>query len=284
MVEVETVSRDPTGIYLSEIGFSSLLTKEEEVTLSRKALKGDIDARNRMIESNLRLVVKIARKYINRGLDFGDLIEEGNIGLMHAVEKFDPEMGFRFSTYATWWIRQTIERAIMNQARTIRLPVYVLKDVNAYFQAIRELMKELSREPSIEEIANKLKKTTKEINSLTNVINDVKSLDDPLFKDDESTVIENITSETKQDPLQLLTNESTERIIDESIRELDLKQQAVLTRRFGLQGHHKCTLDDVAVQIGLTRERVRQIQVHAMRKLELILRKKGISKDIIETD
>jgi RNA polymerase nonessential primary-like sigma factor len=279
MAEVETVSKDPTGIYLSEIGFSSLLTKEEEVALTRKALKGDIDARNRMIESNLRLVVKIARKYINRGLDFADLIEEGNMGLMHAVEKFDPEMGFRFSTYATWWIRQNIERAIMNQARTIRLPVYILKEVNAYFQAVRELVKELNREPSIEEIASKIKKTTDEVNWLTNIINDVRSLDDPLFEDNEATLIENVSSEAKEDPFLLLADEGMELIIEKAIDELDLRQQAVLMRRFGLKGHNKCTLDEVAMQMGLTRERVRQIQVNAMRKLGLILRNKGISKD-----
>ena len=282
MMDVETTDRNPTNIYLSEIGFSPLLTKEEEVFLARKSLKGDIEARNRMIESNLRLVVKIARKYIKRGLDFADLIEEGNMGLMHAVEKFDPEMGFRFSTYATWWIRQTIERAIMNQARTIRLPVYLLKEVNAYFQAARELMKELKHEPSIEEIAKKLKKTPKEVNWLTNVIGDVTSLDDPLFDNDGATVIENVTSEVNDDPLQLLTDEGTERVIEEAILELDLKQQAVLVRRFGLHGHSRSTLDEVAAQIGLTRERVRQIQVRALRKLKLILRQKGVDEENIE--
>ena len=135
MAEVRISSTDPTDLYLSEIGFSPLLTAEEEVELGRLVLKGDEKARNRMIESNLRLVIKIARKYIRRGLEFADLIEEGNLGLMHAVEKFDPEMGFRFSTYATWWIRQTIERAIMNQGRTIRLPVYVMKEINSYWKA-----------------------------------------------------------------------------------------------------------------------------------------------------
>jgi len=279
MSEIETISKDPVSIYLDEIGYSSLLTKEEEIELTRKYRSGDIEARDRMIESNLRLVVKIARKYLNRGLDFSDLIEEGNMGLMHAVEKFDPEMGFRFSTYATWWIRQTIERAIMNQARTIRLPVYVLKEVNTYFQAVRELTKELKREPLVEEIAKKINKTIKEVYWLVNVINDVRSLDDPLFKEDEdATLIENITSEVEDNPLQLLANEGTERTIYEAIDELDLKQQAVLMRRFGLQGHNKCTLEEVAAQIGLTRERVRQIQIHAMRKLELILRRKGVSK------
>jgi RNA polymerase nonessential primary-like sigma factor len=284
MTEVEIISKDPTSMYLSEIGFSPLLTKEEEIDLSRKALSGDVRARNRMIESNLRLVVKIARKYINRGLDFSDLIEEGNLGLMHAVEKFDPEMGFRFSTYATWWIRQTIERAIMNQGRTIRLPVYILKDVNSYFQAVRELMMELKRDPSPEEIAAKLKKSIEEINWLVNVINDVVSLDAILFEGDDATLIESVTTENNEDPLALMEDKNIENILEESLHELELKQQAILIRRFGLQGHNKSTLDEVALELGLTRERVRQIQIAALRKLELVLRKHGINKDdVIET-
>lgn len=283
MSEVETVSKDPTSIYLSEIGFSPLLTKEEEIDLARKALKGDIKARNRMIESNLRLVVKIARKYTNRGLDFSDLIEEGNLGLMHAVEKFDPEMGFRFSTYATWWIRQTIERAIMNQGRTIRLPVYILKDVNSYFQAVRELILELRRDPSPEEIAAKLKKPMEEINWLMNVINDVTSLDSILFEGEEATIVESITTGNNEDPLILIVSKNMEGILEDSLNELDLKQRAILIRRFGLQGYHKSTLDEVAVEMGLTRERVRQIQITALRKLESALLKHGVRReDLVE--
>lgn len=283
MTEVENFSKDPTSIYLNEIGFSPLLTKEEEVILSRKALQGDLEARNHMIESNLRLVVKIARRYLNRGLDFSDLIEEGNLGLMHAVEKFDPEMGFRFSTYATWWIRQTIERAIMNQGRTIRLPVYVLKEVNSYFQAVRELSLELKRDPSPEEIATKLNKSLEEINWLTNVINDVTSLDALLFDGEDSTVIENVTNENNEDPLVLIGNKNIEGVLESSLHELDLKQQAVLVRRFGLHGHQKKTLDEVAEELGLTRERVRQVQITALRKLETILHHHGVDKrDVLE--
>lgn len=283
MTEVKSYSKDPTGIYLSEIGFSPLLTKEEEVTLARKILKGDVEARNRMIESNLRLVVKIARRYINRGLDFSDLIEEGNLGLMHAVEKFDPEMGFRFSTYATWWIRQTIERAIMNQGRTIRLPVYILKEVNAYFQAFRQLALELKRDPMPEEVAKKLNKSLEDINWLMSVVNDVTSLDTLLFEGEESTMVENVTTENNEDPLVLIGDENIEGILENSLHELDIKQQAVLVRRFGLHGHQKRTLDEVAEDLGLTREKVRQLQITALRKLERILHKHGIDKkDITE--
>jgi len=157
---------DATQMYLSEIGFSPLLTAEEEVKFARLALKGDVASRKRMIESNLRLVVKIARRYINRGLPLLDLIEEGNLGLIRAVEKFDPERGFRFSTYATWWIRQTIERAIMNQTRTIRLPIHVVKELNIYLKAARELTQSLDHEPTAEEIADLLDRPIEDVKKM----------------------------------------------------------------------------------------------------------------------
>ncbi len=173
-------SLDATQLYLNEIGYSPLLSADEEKYFSRLALKGDESGRRRMIESNLRLVVKISRRYINRGLTLLDLIEEGNLGLIRAVEKFDPERGFRFSTYATWWIRQTIERAIMNQTRTIRLPIHVVKELNVYLRAARELTQKLDHEPSAEEIANMLDKPTADVERLLRLNERVTSMDTPV--------------------------------------------------------------------------------------------------------
>ncbi|MGL4836858.1 MAG: sigma-70 family RNA polymerase sigma factor, partial [Shewanella sp.] len=174
---------DATQLYLGEIGFSPLLSAEEEVYFSRKALKGCEKSRNRMIESNLRLVVKIARRYNNRGLALLDLIEEGNLGLIRAVEKFDPERGFRFSTYATWWIRQTIERAIMNQTRTIRLPIHVVKELNVYLRTARELAQKLDHEPTAEEIAEKLQVSSADVSRMLKLNEKITSVDIPLGGD-----------------------------------------------------------------------------------------------------
>lgn len=171
---------DATQLYLGEIGFSPLLTAEEEVFFARRALRGDVAARRRMIESNLRLVVKISRRYNNRGLALLDLIEEGNLGLIRAVEKFDPERGFRFSTYATWWIRQTIERAIMNQTRTIRLPIHIVKELNVYLRTARELAHVLDHEPSAEEIAGELDKPVEDVSRMLKLNERITSVDTPL--------------------------------------------------------------------------------------------------------
>lgn len=282
MVEAILHSTDPTQLYLSEIGFASLLKPEEEVELATKAHKGDTKARDRMIESNLRLVVKIARKYINRGLDFSDLIEEGNLGLMHAVEKFDPQLGYRFSTYATWWIRQTIERAIMNQGRTIRLPVYLLKTINTFWQARRELMKEFSREPTIEEIATKTETPADEVRKMMDFSKDVTSLDEVAFEDGEKTVADTVADEINEDPMQNLATNDLIKRIDGCLDSLEPKQQAVIMRRFGLRGHKRYTLDEVGKMLGITRERVRQIQMAAMRKLQRVLGNQGLGKDDIE--
>ncbi|MCK4608378.1 MAG: RNA polymerase sigma factor RpoS [Gammaproteobacteria bacterium] len=278
--EAMTPSVDPTTLYLSEIGFTPLLTAKEEVELGRLAKQGDTAARNHMVESNLRLVVKIARKYINRGLDFPDIIEEGNLGLMHAVEKFNPEMGFRFSTYATWWIRQTIERAIMNQGRTIRLPVYVLKELNAYWYAEKELAKELSHNPTPEEIAAKLGKPIAEIRSLLDLGKDTTSLDEIIYSDSDRTVVDSVVDDQHDNPMTSLASKDMEQLLHQCLNDLDLKQQAVIMRRFGLRGHSKGTLDEVGNQLGFTRERVRQIQIGAMRKLQRILREKGFTRDV----
>ncbi len=197
-------SLDATQIYLNEIGFSPLLSAEEEVYYARKALKGEEAARKRMIESNLRLVVKISRRYVNRGLALLDLIEEGNLGLIRAVEKFDPERGFRFSTYATWWIRQTIERAIMNQTRTIRLPIHVVKELNVYLRAARELSQKLDHEPSAEDIAFLLDKPVADVEKMLGLNERVNSIDVNIGPQGDKTLSDTIPDQQVSDPVTLL--------------------------------------------------------------------------------
>ena len=272
---------DATQLYLNEIGFSPLLTPEEEVHFARLARKGDPAGRKRMIESNLRLVVKIARRYVNRGLSLLDLVEEGNLGLIRAVEKFDPERGFRFSTYATWWIRQTIERAIMNQTRTIRLPIHVVKELNVYLRAARELTQKLDHEPSPEEIANLLEKPVAEVKRMLGLNERVTSVDVSLGPDTDKTLLDTLTDDKPSDPCELLLDDDLSASIDQWLSDLTEKQREVVVRRFGLRGHESCTLEEVGQEIGLTRERVRQIQVEALRRLREILERNGLSSEAL---
>ncbi len=267
---------DATQLYLNEIGFSPLLSAEEEVYFARKALKGEEAARKRMIESNLRLVVKISRRYVNRGLALLDLIEEGNLGLIRAVEKFDPERGFRFSTYATWWIRQTIERAIMNQTRTIRLPIHVVKELNVYLRAARELSQKLDHEPSADDIAKLLDKPVEDVERMLALNERVTSMDVPIGPSSEKTVIDTVPDQHVSDPVQLLQDSDLNTSLNGWLEELSEKQREVVSRRFGLRGHETSTLEEVGKEIGLTRERVRQIQVEALRRLRDILEKQGL--------
>ncbi len=268
---------DATQLYLNEIGFSPLLTPEEEVYFARLARKGEESGRKRMIESNLRLVVKIARRYVNRGLTLLDLIEEGNLGLIRAVEKFDPERGFRFSTYATWWIRQTIERAIMNQTRTIRLPIHVVKELNLYLRAARELTQKLDHEPSAEEIAQMVDKPVSDVKRMLGLNERVASVDTPIGNSGEKSLLDTVADEAASDPADLLQDNNMRGCIENWIDQLSDKQQEVLSRRFGLRGYQTSTLEEVGQEIGLTRERVRQIQVEALRRLREILEKEGLS-------
>src|SRR3989304_4867454 len=270
---------DATRIYLSEIGFSPLLTAEEEVYFARKSLKGDEEARKRMIESNLRLVVKIARRYMNRGLALLDLIEEGNLGLIRAVEKFDPEKGFRFSTYATWWIRQTIERGIMNQTRTIRLPVHVLKEINIYQRAARYLAQKLDHEPSPEEVANLLDKPVDDVKGMLGLNERVASVDAPLDDDPDHSLLDAIADERTPDPEKVLQRDDLQQLLQQWLDDLNDKQREVVERRFGLNHREISTLEEVGADIGVTRERVRQIQVEALKRLRVILEKAGYSVD-----
>ncbi|MFO7647042.1 MULTISPECIES: RNA polymerase sigma factor RpoS [Halomonas] len=274
-------SLDATQIYLNEIGFSPLLTPEEEVFYGRLARKGDPAGRSRMIESNLRLVVKIARRYLNRGLSLLDLIEEGNLGLIRAVEKFDPERGFRFSTYATWWIRQTIERALMNQTRTIRLPIHVVKELNIYLRAARELTQKLDHEATAEEIADYLDKPVETVKKMMGLNERVSSVDYPVGGDSDKPLIETLADDNDLGPESSLVDGDVKQHVDEWLSELTEKQMEVVVRRFGLRGHEAATLEQVGEEIGLTRERVRQIQVEALKKLRRVLDKQGLSLDAI---
>ncbi|AIJ07559.1 MULTISPECIES: RNA polymerase sigma factor RpoS [Edwardsiella] len=268
---------DATQLYLGEIGYAPLLTAEEEVFFARRALRGDEASRKRMIESNLRLVVKISRRYSNRGLALLDLIEEGNLGLIRAVEKFDPERGFRFSTYATWWIRQTIERAIMNQTRTIRLPIHIVKELNVYLRTARELSHKLDHEPSAEEIAERLEKPVHDVSRMLRLNERITSVDTPLGGDSEKALLDILTDENESGPEDCTQSDDMKQSIVKWLFELNAKQREVLARRFGLLGYEAATLEDVGREIGLTRERVRQIQVEGLRRLREILQMQGLS-------
>ena len=272
---------DVTQIYLNDIGHNALLSAEEEKALCRRVVQGDFAARQRMIEHNLRLVVNIAKHYINRGLALLDLIEEGNIGLMHALEKFDPERGFRFSTYATWWIRQSIERAIMNQSRTIRLPVHVIKELNVCLRAQRHLEMQAGREPSLEEVAHLVDKPVDEVRRILNLNERMASLDAPLDVDPMLTIGESIPDEQQEEPDTLLQNAEIERYVRDWLKQLNEKQRTVIERRYGLNGHEICTLEELAASMSLTRERVRQIQIEGLETLRRLLRRQGVSKDML---
>jgi len=279
--EAPSKNLDATQLYLGEIGYSPLLSAEEEVYFSRRALKGDEASRKRMIVSNLRLVVKIARRYNNRGLALLDLIEEGNLGLIRAVEKFDPERGFRFSTYATWWIRQTIERAIMNQTRTIRLPIHVVKELNVYLRAARELSQKLDHEATAEEIAESLDKPVRDVTKMLRLNERITSVDTPIGGENDKVLLDVIADDKGHGPEEDLQDSDIKINIIKWLEDLNPKQREVLARRFGLLGYEPSTLEDVGVEIGLTRERVRQIQVEALRRLRDMLGHKGLDLEAL---
>ena len=273
---------DATSIYLKEIGGSRLLTSAEEKMIARRIRQGDESARHRMIESNLRLVVKIARRYINRGLPLLDLIEEGNLGLIHAVKKFDPERGFRFSTYATWWIRQTIERGIMNQARTVRLPIHIVKDINSVLRASRFLRDEQETEPTAGEIAQHMQRDIDEVERLLALHHRVTiGSTGSSGVDDERGPLESLAGKRDAEPAQCAQKQHVHKILDRWLDELGEKQRAVIERRFGLHGYRRQTLEQIGLDIGVTRERVRQIQIDALKNLKNMMESHGIYSEFM---
>jgi RNA polymerase nonessential primary-like sigma factor len=272
---------DVTQIYLNEIGQNPLLTAAEERRYSRLAAKGDFEARQKMIKHNLRLVVNIAKHYAGRGMNLLDLIEEGNLGLMHALEKYDPERGFRFSTYATWWIRQSIERAIMNQSRTIRLPVHIIKDLNHVLRALRYLESQQQREPSADDVAMLLDRPVDEVHRLLQLNERIASLDAPLEIDPMLSIGESIPDDVSLPPDVRLENLEVEGFVHEWLSLLNDKQRRVIEQRYGLNGYEVRTLEELAEMLSLTRERVRQIQIEALTTLRRILKRQGVSKDVL---
>ena len=272
---------DLTQFYLNEIGTRPLFTPEEEFDWASRAKAGEFAARQKMIEHNLRLVVNIAKHYRSRGIPLLDLIEEGNLGLIHAIEKFEPARGFRFSTYATWWIRQNIERAIMNQSRTIRLPVHVVKEINLVLRAIRRLELDNGREIDAERIARMIERPVDDVRRVMALNEHTASLDTQLENDSERSIIDAIADERSPDPETLLQSRKVAWLVSHWVEQLPEKQRHVLVRRYGLGEREVGTLEDVAADLGLTRERVRQIQIEALSQLRRIIKRSGMTREAL---
>ena len=267
---------DAIKYYLKEIRKTPLLTFEQEQSLAKRIEQGDQDARAKMIEANLRLVVAIGKKYINRGLQFSDIIEDGNLGLIRAVEKFQYERGFKFSTYASWWIKQAIERAIVNQTRTIRLPVHIAEIVNSYMRATRQLTQSLGRDPQIEEIAKKMKVTVDKVRSISQVVRETYSLDMLIGDQEEDTLKDILQDNNAVSPASVSDEIRRKEHIDEWLRQLSVSERKVIELRFGLGDGESKTLDAIGKEFGITRERVRQIETQALNKLRVITKRKNI--------
>jgi RNA polymerase nonessential primary-like sigma factor len=267
---------DAIKYYLKEIRKTPLLTFEQEQELAKRIEQGDQEARAKMIEANLRLVVAIGKKYINRGLQFSDIIEEGNLGLIRAVEKFQYQRGFKFSTYASWWIKQSIERAIVNQTRTIRLPVHIAEIVNSYMRAVRQLTQSLGRDPQPEEIAKKMKVTVEKVRSISQVVRETYSLDMLIGDQEEDTLKDILQDNNAVSPASISDEIRRREHIDDWLLQLSVSERKVIEMRFGLLDGEPKTLDSIGKDFGITRERVRQIETQALNKLRVITKRKKI--------
>ncbi|PJE52075.1 RNA polymerase sigma factor RpoD [candidate division WWE3 bacterium CG10_big_fil_rev_8_21_14_0_10_39_14] len=275
------ITTDPVRMYLREIGKIKLLTREEEVDLAKRIEKDEMAARQKLIKSNLRLVVSIAKKYIGRGLTFLDLIQEGNVGLMRAVEKFEWRRGFKFSTYATWWIRQAITRAIADQARTIRIPVHMIETINKFRRIERKLEQELERPPKPEEVAKEMGIDKKKALEIVKISQEPTSIEAKVGKDEDSALKEFIPDELTKSPEDVASYELLKGQIGEVLHTLNEREQKVLELRFGLKDNKSRTLEEVGKEFGVTRERIRQIEAKALRRLRHPSRSKKL-KDYLE--
>ena len=264
----DDVSDDSVRLYLREIGKIPLLNSEEELELAQRVVAGDRDAKDKMAEANMRLVVSIAKRYVGRGLDLLDLIQEGNTGLLRAVEKFDPDKGFKFSTYATWWIRQAITRAIADQARTIRIPVHMVETINKLLRTQRRLTQELNREPTNEEIAKAMEIEVDKVEHIMKIKQDISSLDASIRDDDEDSVLADfIEDEDTESPEESATGQLLKEQVKDMLSALTEREQKILKLRFGLEDGKSHTLEEVGQEFSVTRERIRQIEAKALAKL-----------------
>lgn len=265
---LDDIADDSVRLYLREIGKIPLLTSEEELALAQRVVAGDKDAKDQMAEANMRLVVSIAKRYVGRGLDLLDLIQEGNTGLLRAVEKFDPDKGFKFSTYATWWIRQAITRAIADQARTIRIPVHMVETINKLLRTQRRLTQELNREPTNEEIAEAMEIEVDKVEHIMKIKQDISSLDASIRDDEEESVLSDfIEDEDTITPEESATNQLLKEHVKEMLGALTDREQKILRLRFGLEDGRNHTLEEVGQEFAVTRERIRQIEAKALAKL-----------------
>ncbi len=282
LAELESVSiADPVRMYLREIGKIPLLTPEEEIELAKRIEEGDEEAKRKLIEANLRLVVSIAKKYIGRGLSFLDLIQEGNLGLIRAVEKFDYRKGFKFSTYATWWIRQAITRAIADQARTIRIPVHMVETINKLIRVSRQLVQQLGREPATEEIAQALGLPPEKVEDIQRIAQEPVSLETPIGEEEDSQLGDFLEDKESPNPEEATAGQLLREQLEEMLGELTEREREVLRLRFGLEDGHAHTLEEVGKRFNVTRERIRQIEAKALRKLRHPSRSKRL-RDYLE--
>jgi RNA polymerase primary sigma factor len=265
---VKTPTNDPVRMYLKEIGKVPLLTAEEEVALAKRIERHDMDAKCRLIEANLRLVVSIAKRYVGRGMLFLDLIQEGNLGLIRAVEKFDYRKGYKFSTYATWWIRQAITRAIADQARTIRIPVHMVETINKLIRVQRQLLQEMNCEPTPEQIAQEMGTTPQKVREILKISQEPVSLETPIGEEEDSQLGDFIEDEDATMPVEAVSEIMQKEELNAVLNQLTHRERKVVELRFGLKGEHPRTLEEVGQKFGVTRERIRQIEAKTLAKLK----------------